>query len=65
LASLRNNTGRGVYGPCTLFGTNHKTSALDATFFNGTASHAPDYDDFSQPMGGHQSTGRSGADQGV
>jgi 2-methylcitrate dehydratase PrpD len=43
----------------------HKTSALDATFFNGTASHAPDYDDFSQPMGGHQSTGRSGADQGV
>ena len=42
-------------GPCTLFGTNRKTSALDATFFNGTASHALDYDDFSQPMGGHQS----------
>src|SRR6516164_6824872 len=42
-------------GPCTLFGTHHKTSALDATFFNGTASHALDYDDFSQPMGGHQS----------
>lgn len=52
-------------GPCTLFGTKRKTSALDATFFNGTASHALDYDDFSQPMGGHQSTGRSGADQGV
>ena len=42
-------------GPCTIFGTNRKTSALDATFVNGTASHALDYDDFSQPMGGHQS----------
>jgi len=42
-------------GPCTLVGTNRKTSALDATLFNGTASHALDYDDFSQPMGGHQS----------
>jgi 2-methylcitrate dehydratase PrpD len=42
-------------GVCTLVGTNRKTSALDATFFNGTASHALDYDDFSQPMGGHQS----------
>ncbi len=42
-------------GPCTLVGTSRKTSALDATFFNGTASHALDYDDFSQPLGGHQS----------
>ena len=42
-------------GPCTLLGTARKTSALDAVFFNGTASHALDYDDFSQPMGGHQS----------
>ena len=42
-------------GVCTIFGTNQKTSALDATFVNGTASHALDYDDFSQPMGGHQS----------
>lgn len=42
-------------GSCTLFGTDRKTSALDATFVNGTASHALDYDDFSQPMGGHQS----------
>lgn len=42
-------------GVCTVFGTNKKTSALDATFVNGTASHALDYDDFSQPMGGHQS----------
>lgn len=42
-------------GPCTLVGTSRKTSALDATLFNGTASHALDYDDFSQPMGGHHS----------
>ena len=42
-------------GPCTLFGTSQKTSALDAAFVNGTSSHALDYDDFSQPMGGHQS----------
>ena len=42
-------------GPCTIFGTNRKTSALDAALINGTASHALDYDDFSQPFGGHQS----------
>ena len=42
-------------GPCTVFGTDRKTSALDAALVNGTASHALDYDDFSQPMGGHQS----------
>ena len=42
-------------GLCTLFGTARKTSALDAAFVNGTASHALDYDDFSEPMGGHQS----------
>ncbi len=42
-------------GPCTLLGTARTASALDAALFNGTASHALDYDDFSQPMGGHQS----------
>lgn len=42
-------------GPCTVFGTALKSSALDATFVNGVASHALDYDDFSEPMGGHQS----------
>ncbi len=42
-------------GPCTLVGTARTSSALDAAFFNGVASHALDYDDFSQPMGGHQS----------
>ncbi|NPT34913.1 MmgE/PrpD family protein [Paraburkholderia xenovorans] len=42
-------------GKCSVFGTARKTSALDAALVNGTASHALDYDDFSQPMGGHQS----------
>lgn len=42
-------------GPCTILGTKRKTTALDATFVNGVASHALDYDDFSEPMGGHQS----------
>ena len=42
-------------GASTVFGTAIKTSALDASFINGVGSHAHDYDDFSQPMGGHQS----------
>lgn len=42
-------------GQCSLLGMRRQTSALDAAFINGTASHALDYDDFSQPMGGHQS----------
>lgn len=42
-------------GPCTLLGSARKASALDAALVNGTASHALDYDDFSQPFGGHHS----------
>lgn len=42
-------------GPCLVFGTAMRTSALDATFINGIASHALDYDDFSAVFGGHQS----------
>src|SRR2546423_7994879 len=42
-------------GPALLFGTSHRTSALDATLINGTASHALDYDDVSGVMGGHHS----------
>jgi 2-methylcitrate dehydratase PrpD len=42
-------------GGSTVFGTHIQTSALDATFINGIGSHAHDYDDFSQSMGGHQS----------
>lgn len=42
-------------GASLIFGGNRRTSALDATLINGTASHALDYDDFSSVMGGHQS----------
>jgi 2-methylcitrate dehydratase PrpD len=42
-------------GPCLILGTNQRTSALDATLVNGTASHALDFDDFSDLLGGHQS----------
>jgi 2-methylcitrate dehydratase PrpD len=42
-------------GPSLVFGTSRRTSALDATLINGTASHALDYDDVSGVMGGHHS----------
>lgn len=42
-------------GPCRIFGTKTRTSALDATLVNGVASHALDFDDFSDVLGGHQS----------
>ena len=42
-------------GPALVFGTNRRTSALDAALINGTASHALDYDDVSAVMGGHHS----------
>jgi 2-methylcitrate dehydratase PrpD len=42
-------------GNSLVLGTQVRTSALDATLVNGTASHALDYDDFSGVLGGHQS----------
>lgn len=42
-------------GGSLVFGTDRRTSALDATLINGTASHALDFDDFSGVFGGHQS----------
>jgi 2-methylcitrate dehydratase PrpD len=45
----------GAPGSSLVFGTDRRTSALDATLINGTASHALDYDDFSGVLGGHQS----------
>lgn len=42
-------------GPCLIFGTHRRTTALDAALINGTASHALDYDDFSGALGGHHS----------
>ena len=40
-------------GRSLVFGTDIRTSALDAALVNGTAAHALDYDDFSSIMGGH------------
>jgi 2-methylcitrate dehydratase PrpD len=42
-------------GPALVFGSERRTSALDAALVNGTASHALDYDDVSGAMGGHHS----------
>jgi 2-methylcitrate dehydratase PrpD len=42
-------------GPSLIVATNRRTSALDATLVNGTASHALDYDDVSGTLGGHPS----------
>ena len=42
-------------GDSLIVGTRHKASALDATLINGIASHALDFDDFSDVLGGHQS----------
>ena len=42
-------------GPALVFGTQQRTSALDAALVNGTACHALDYDDVSGVMGGHHS----------
>jgi len=42
-------------GPATIWAADRKTSVLDATLINGTASHALDYDDVSGVMGGHPS----------
>jgi 2-methylcitrate dehydratase PrpD len=42
-------------GPCTVFGATGRVAALDAALINGTASHALDYDDCSDTLGGHPS----------
>lgn len=42
-------------GPSLIFGTNKRTSALDAALINGVASHALDFDDVSGILGGHHS----------
>jgi len=40
-------------GTARVFGTQVRTSALDAALINGTSAHALDFDDFSSIMGGH------------
>ena len=42
-------------GPALLFGLGRKVAALDAAMINGTASHALDFDDCSDTLGGHPS----------
>src|SRR5215210_8009937 len=42
-------------GPALIYATNRRTSVLDASLVNGTASHALDYDDVAGVMGGHPS----------
>jgi 2-methylcitrate dehydratase PrpD len=45
----------GASGPCVVFGTTMRVGPLDAAAINGTASHALDYDDCSDTLGGHPS----------
>ena len=45
----------GSTGHSVIFGKNKSCSALDAAFINGTASHALDFDDCNNTMGGHPS----------
>src|SRR5690349_5543057 len=42
-------------GPSLVFGQQKRVGALDAAFLNGTASHALDFDDCNNTMGGHPS----------
>jgi len=42
-------------GPSYVFGTNEKVGMLDAALINGTASHALDFDDCNNTIGGHPS----------
>ncbi len=42
-------------GPSLVFGTADRVGALDAALINGTASHALDFDDCNNTLGGHPS----------
>src|SRR6202040_2871121 len=42
-------------GPSLIFGEARRVGALDAAFINGTASHALDFDDCNNTLGGHPS----------
>lgn len=64
LAGAREDTTRIVQGALALgagagsslvFGGNQRVSALDAALINGTASHALDFDDCNNTIGGHPS----------
>ena len=42
-------------GPALVLGTASRVSCLDAALINGVSSHALDFDDFTQELGGHPS----------
>src|SRR5262245_35831450 len=42
-------------GPALVFGTTTRAAPLDAALINGTASHALDFDDCNNTIGGHPS----------
>jgi 2-methylcitrate dehydratase PrpD len=42
-------------GPALVFGTTARLAVADAALVNGTASHALDFDDCSNTLGGHPS----------
>ena len=42
-------------GPALVFGSDQRVNALDAALINGTASHALDFDDCNNTLGGHPS----------
>ena len=42
-------------GPALVFGSGERVNALDAALINGTASHALDFDDCNNTLGGHPS----------
>ena len=46
---------RGAAGPSLIFGGNRRIPALEAALVNGTASHALDFDDCNNTLGGHPS----------
>ncbi|MFT5448341.1 MAG: 2-methylcitrate dehydratase PrpD [Gammaproteobacteria bacterium] len=52
---MRVTLGDGLAGPASLIGSGESASVLDATMVNGLASHALDFDDFTQEFGGHPS----------
>ena len=46
---------RGATGPSLVFGGSRRVAPLDAALVNGTASHALDFDDCNNTLGGHPS----------
>ena len=46
---------RGGAGPSLIFGGSRRTAPLEAALVNGTASHALDFDDMNNTLGGHPS----------